>query len=370
MSNSEADNSSRLLMPPVKLYRFSGGLRLILDDNRRCHLLGARPGQELHFDLGNRVVGPSLFNNANFRPFARSTCYTDEELNDPIADVFALAAWGPDRKSLTFSQEFYWSGVSHVFNEEGKSVEEGLVRRLTTSMRKCLRRFEKLFLSYSTALKHYGVKELLPGNFVRDKYASDIGNEFGSFLDDLYGLRDSVNAITYRILLNGEGAFSTKKFRQLILRSEKDELIRTISESMFEEASGDLMLSRMSTYRAVALHCMGTTNPILGDSVCFVKESTSFGNIVRMVFPLYDDMAKLKETELETPRGFSFKRDEAELRRFTSLDAHNDAMEFGFDCYVRLLTICRLLGERLGLKSEHMRLTDDDIIDFDLKTAP
>ncbi|UGX85375.1 hypothetical protein [Phyllobacterium meliloti] len=130
MSNSEADNSSRLLIPPVKLYRFSGGLRLILDDNRRCHLLGARPGQELHFDLGDRVVGPSLFNNANFRPLARSTCYTEEELNDPIADVFALAAWGPDHKSLTFSQEFYWSGVSHVFNEQGKSVEEGLVRRL------------------------------------------------------------------------------------------------------------------------------------------------------------------------------------------------------------------------------------------------
>lgn len=98
---------------------------------------------------------------------------------------------------------------------------------------------------------------------------------------------------------------------------------------------------------------MRTSNPVAGDGTLFKEEAGAFGPILRAVYPLSDDMAKLREIERGTSVGFSFRRNQGELWRFLSLSRHDDALDFGFDCFARLLTMRRLLGEELALESRH-----------------
>lgn len=355
-----------LLTPPAHLFRLSGGVKLIVDAKGKCQIIGIKPGQEAHCNLNGREIGATLFDYQSIRVLARSTCYDDTELNDPISDVFALRAVGPDGKCLAFSQGFYWSGVAHVLHERNMYLEEGLVRRLTTQFRTSLRRFEKLFIAYSTFLETLAEKPPKKGHCVRNKHTVNIGSEFGALLEALYGLRDAVNSVAYRMLFGEVTAFQTKKLKSKVLASKQSAFARLVNASMFDEEGGDLLLSRMSTYRAVALHSMGTSNPVVGDSVLFKEEAGIFGRILRAVYPLYDDMAKLKEIERGTGVGFSFRRDVEEFQRFLSRSVHEDALDFGFDCFARLLTLARLLGEELELESRHPIITDDDIVSVDL----
>lgn len=355
-----------LLTPPAHLFRLSGGIKVIVDAKGKCQVIGVRPGRELHLNLNGTPVGAHFFDYQAIRVLARSKCYDDDELNDPISDILALRAIGPDGKCLAYSQQFYWSGVSHVLHERGMVPEEGLVRRMVTQIRTSLRRFEKLFIAYSVFLETLVDRQPRDGYFVVDKYTANIGTEFGAFLDALYGLRDAVNAIAYRMLFAETGSFQTKKFKSRIQHNPQSAFAQLVDSSMFDEDGGDRLLARMSTYRAVALHCMGTSNPVAGDSILFKEEAGAFGPILRAIYPLYDDMAKLREIERGTAVGFSFRRDQDELRRFLSLSRHDDALDFGFDCFARLLNMARLLGDELGMESRHPAITDDDIIRAEL----
>jgi hypothetical protein len=361
------DPKQYLLTPPAHLFRLSGGIKLIVDAQEKCQVIGISPGREAHFSLSGRKVGATLFDYGNIRILARTKCDDDQELRDPISSNLALRAFGPDGKSLAFSQEFHWSGVSHVLHEQGMYMEERLVRRMTTQIRTCLGRFEKLFLAYAGFLETLTEGRPEKGHIVWSKHTVNIGSEFGALLESLYALRDAVNAVAYRMLFGGEAAFLTKKFKAKVLAASQSTFAKLVSASMFDDR-GDLLLSRMSTYRSVALHCMGTCNLITGDSIIFKEETGIFGPILRTVYPLYDDMSKLKEIEKGTAKGFSFRRDLAELKRFGELRAHDDALDFGFDCFVRLLTVARFLSEELGLESRHPVITDSDIVGVDITT--
>lgn len=76
---------------------------------------------------------------------------------------------------------------------------------------------------------------------------------------------------------------------------------------MFDEDAGDRSLARnVNLSRAVAPHYMRTSNPLAGDGTLFKEEAGAFGPILRAVYPLSDDMAKLREIERGTSVGFSF----------------------------------------------------------------
>ncbi|MGO4835425.1 hypothetical protein AB4144_24530, partial [Rhizobiaceae sp. 2RAB30] len=90
-------------------------------------------------------------------------------------------------------------------------------------------------------------------HFVSDKHTANIGTEFGAFLDALYGLRDAVISLAYRMLFGETGAFQTKKFRPKVQASMQSAFAQLANSSMFDEESSDQLLARMSTYRAVAL---------------------------------------------------------------------------------------------------------------------
>jgi hypothetical protein len=362
MNDKEHKRANPLLTPPFRLYRLSGGMKLIMDAEKDCLLSGAVPGDDLRFKLGSNKVGSSLFGNPNLRVFASSTCRDDTELNDPISETFALSVVGPDRTSLNVSQARYWSGVANACRLNGRLVEEAQFRRLVTHIRRSTRRFEKLHLSYSYTLERYQQTQVERRHFVKSKFSNDIGYEFCSLLDDLYGLRDAVNDLIFRVALNGTGPFRTKKLINGLKNAPKTELFKLVSHSMFDD-SGDLLLLKMSTYRSVAMHCMGTTNPVIGNAISFSDEDTNLGPFRRMFFPLYDDLSKLKEIEEETPKGFAFDAGEEEFTRFSNLENHLDALEFGFDCLVRLLTISFLLSVETKLESRDFEITDEDILD-------
>ncbi len=46
------------------------------------------------------------------------------------------------------------------------------------------------------------------------------------------------------------------------------------------------------------------------------------------------------------------------------LPVHQDALEFCFDCFVRLLRICEMVADETGIAPQMTTLTDDEILDI------
>lgn len=345
--------------PPLQLYHLSGGLQLLIGNNRLALMSDVHSGYPL---LWSTLNGPSdiLSFYPGIRIIGRTRFSTADEMSEPISPNFAIRAVSRSNQCLAFNQHTFWSGVANGFGKDGAAENAHFCRRLSTQIIKSTRRLEKLSLSYRLALPFQEIPKEGDVSFHQNKLASNIGNEFGSLLDDLYGLRDAINVIVYKVLLGRSGSFSTKALKKAISPISSSPTANLISSAMFDEADGDLIISKMSTYRGVALHCMGTSNPATLDSVMVKCVSGALGTIARIVYPLYDDITELKE--IEAGRSFGPRQDRNALERFAKLDNHLDGMDFAYDCFVRLLQIAESLGIELRVEPRHMQLTDRDIL--------
>ncbi|UCA45385.1 hypothetical protein [Pseudochrobactrum sp. XF203] len=294
------------------------------------------------------------------RIIGRTRFSTVEDMKESISPNFAIRSTSHSNQCLAFNQHTFWSGVANGFSQDGAAESAHICRRLSTQIIKSTRRLEKLSLSYRSALPSQKIPEDGSVSFQQDKFASNIGNEFGSFLDDLYGLRDAINVIVYKILLGKEGSFSTSALKKAVAACELSPTVDLINAAMFDDVDGDLIISKMSTYRGVALHSMGTSNPVTLDSLMIKSVSGPLGKIARLVYPLYDDITQLKE--IEAGKSFRLIHNRDEFERFAKLDNHLDGMEFAYDCFVRLLQIAESLGIELRLEPRHIQLTDRDIL--------
>lgn len=345
--------------PPLNLYHLSGGLQLLLGENLQAWLIDAHA--EYPF-VWSALNGPQdiLSFYPEIRIIGRTRFASVEEMKEPISPNFVIRSASRSHQCLAFHQHTFWSGMANGFSQDGAAESAHICRRLSTQIIKSTRRLEKLSLSYRSALPTQKIPEDGSISFHQDKYSSNIGNEFGSLLDDLYGLRDAINVIVYKLLLQKNGGFSTRALKKAVADHPSSPTVELIKAAMFDEFCGDLIISKMSTYRGVALHSMGTSNPLTSDSVMIKCANGPLGKIARIVYPLYDDISQLKEIEAGKSFGPIDKREEFE--RFAKLDNHLDAMEFAYDCFVRLLQIAESLGAELGLEPQHIKLTDRDIL--------
>jgi hypothetical protein len=350
--------------PPLDLYHLSGGLQLLLGKNRQAWLVDAHAE---HLLVWSALNGPSdiLSFYPDIRIIGQTRFSSVEEMKEPISPNFVICSASRSSQCLAFSQHTFWSGIANGFSQDGAAESAHICRRLSTQIIKSTRRLEKLSLSYRLALPSQTVPEEGIISLHQDKFASNIGNEFGSILDDLYALRDAINVIVYKLLLGLHGTFSTKALKKNVSGVGSSPTINLINSAMFDNDGGDLITSKMSTYRGVALHSMGTSNPVTSDSIMIKCTSGPLGRIARIVYPLYDDIANLKE--IEAGRSFGTIRNRDEFERFAKLETHLDGLEFAYDCFVRLLQISESLSAELGLEPRHLKLTDQDIISATIK---
>lgn len=349
--------------PPLRMHHLSGGIGFLLGQNKLGWIAapGINPLRPVTLHDLNAV--PKLFAPyTKTRVLGRTIYQHADELHDPITDHFVLSATTSGYQCLASNQEHHWSGVATVLHVQERGNEGVLASRIASQVHICKRKLEQLSKAYRTVLSIVGAPAQPDQHKItNDKYAQHIGTEFRSLLNELYGLRDAVNGAVYRFKYGRAEGFRTDRFRRAV-EDDNSALAKLISQSMFD-GDGDKLIERMSLYRSVALHCLGKNNPIFGDGYQQLIASGPLGEIPYLVWPLYDDIERMRQIERGSSRGIlgAFTRDEAE--RFLKVEDHLDALEFCFDCFVRLLRIAESLAQDIALPSRPMVLTDDDIIE-------
>lgn len=182
---------------------------------------------------------------------ARSKCYDDDELNDPISDILVLRAIGPNGKYLPSASSSTGRVPAMFCMSAAHFPKRGPVRRMFTQIRTSLRRFEKLSIAYSAFLETLADRPPVNRHFVASKHTVNIGTESAAFLDALYGLRDACMRSRTECCLLGRGIFrlGSSNPRSSSTGNRRSRDWSTAPCSMRMLATG--RLRAMSTYRAL-----------------------------------------------------------------------------------------------------------------------
>lgn len=349
------------LTPPLRMHHLSGGMGFLLGSNKLGIFLA--PGCQSLRPIRippNTDVKTLLLPYKDVRVLGRTTYQHLDEMRDPVTPNFIIAALTANNKCLATDQERYWSGVANVFYAGGRVSEGALAKRIASQVRICTRRLESLSKAYKLTL--VTIKPSVapePQTITSDKYAQHIGTEYRSLLSELYNLRDAITTATsglkYRCKTSG--------FKSAVA-SDLSELGRLFSKSMYDP-DGDLLIQRMSLYRSVGQHYLGSNNPLFGDAYQQRVTSGPHGDYHYLVFPLYDDEDRMQAIVDGQPMDRLAEKTQNEAKRFLSKVDHLDALEFSFDCYSRLLRIAETLAKDVGLESRAHVVTDDDILDIE-----
>jgi hypothetical protein len=74
----------------------------------------------------------------------------------------------------------------------------------------------------------------------------------------------------------------------------------------------------------------------------------------------------MRAIEKGSSKGILEPATQTEMERFLRKPDHLDALEFLFDCLVRLLRIAEMLAREIGLEARMTTITDEDIIEATL----
>ena len=356
--------------PPLAFHHLSGGLALLVDANRLAWLLSPGSGSPLLFSIRPTTPILSLFDEQpSLRILGRTRFQHANEMNDPVSANFAIAALTADNQCLANSQGQHWSGIATALHQAERDSDARMARRVAGQIRLCLALLEKLSIAYRTVLSIATQKPTLTADVsvTSDKYSHWLGSEYRSCLNELYSLRDATLVATYRLRFGRSDPFSMKRIKALALGTA-DGIGHLIAGAMFSK-EGDLLIDHMSLYRSIALHCLGATNPVVDDIYRLRTSAGPYGEIPYLVYPLYDDIERMRDIEQGSSKGLFERADRAEIIRFLSLPQHRDALEFCYDCFVRLLRLCEALALEIAIEPKLITLTDDDILEATLTDA-
>jgi hypothetical protein len=367
MTNRTAADDPKLT-PPLSMHHLSGGLCVLVGSNRLALLPFPGDSKALYFSILKNTPILSVFDGQRgVRVLGRNRFQDAAEMHDPVAPNFALSILSNGKTCLAHVQEMHWSGVSNALHEAGRGPEALMASRVRAQIRVCTARLEKLSIAYRTTLAIAAAEERskVYGRLTANKYSDHIASEYRSLLNELYALRDALLVVAYRLLFKESAPFEMKKIKRRATDGNS-KTARLINISMFD-AAGDLMIDRMSLHRSIALHCIGTTNPHLGDMYMLKASRGPYGELPYLEFPLYDDIESMRAIEQGSSRGvldrLPFEELEREVERFLNLPRHLDALEFSYDCYERLLRIGEALAEEIGIAPKIITLTDDDLLE-------
>jgi hypothetical protein len=353
--------------PQMRLHHLTGGLSLLVDGKGLSTLMSpGGPGMLFFSILPKMSVISVLAGQKEVRVLGRTQFDHAEEMGDPVTSNFVIAETNSNHQCLAYSQFHHWRGVATALHEMSRGADALLANRVGAQIRLCLAQLERLSIAYRTALS---LTDQKPTTFSlkSDKYAAHVGSGIRSLLNELYSLRDALLAATFRLRYQGTDAYAIKKLKQLVM-AEAQGVGKLISNSMFSE-DGDLLIDRMSLYRAIAQHCIGDTNPIFGDVYQVCISSGPYGELPYLVYPLYDDIEKMRAIEKGASKGVLERPSREEAQRFLSLPRHLDALEFCYDCLVRLLRIAEATAIEIAIEPKVMTITDKDIIEATFSDA-
>lgn len=303
----------------------------------------------LQSQSGLRHIGANQFNDAG-------------EMQDPVTQRFELSVRAQNGWCLATAQSDEWHGVANALHQSGRGADALVANRIASQVRTCLVRLERLSVAYRTVLTEATKNRVLPlsNRFTLNKYSAYIGIEYRATLNELYALRDAVLVGAYRFRFQQTEPFSLPRIKALVAAVPNGSA-KLVSDAMFSDA-GDRLLDHMALYRNVALHCLGATNPIFGDAYQLRLSAGPFGDLLYVLFPLYDDVEKMRAIERGSSKGVLERPPQEELERFGRLEHYRDALEFCYDCFVRLLQIGELLRRESGIEPLTLTITDKDII--------
>lgn len=350
--------------PPIRAFHLSGGLWVLMSINHLAALISPGGNGMTFFSvLKNASLTSVLREQSGVRILGRNHFSVAEEMEDAVTQNFAISASTAENQCLASAQTHQWQGLATALHRLKRDPEALMARRVALQIRLCLTRLERLSAAYRTVLTNIGNKQE-PGRhkFTSDKYAQYLGSEYRSVLNELYSLRDAVLAASYRLHLKRTDSFSVKKIRPLVADAS-DGSSRMISEAMFS-THGDLLIRNMSLYRSVAQHCIGATNPVFGDVYQILTSRGPLGEHPYLVYPLYDNLERMREIEEGSSRGVLEPLPEEEGERFMGLGEYKDALEFCYDCFVRLLRIAENLEREIGIEPQQVTITDADIMEM------
>jgi hypothetical protein len=351
------------LEPPLRMHHLTGGLGALIGSNRLAMLLSPKGPGLVFFCLMPKAFFPSTLKMQPGIRFLGGTQFNSaEEMQDPISSSFLIAAQDSAGRSLADSQFHHWNGVTVALRQMGREPESIMTSRLDCQIRLCKDRFERLSIAYRTILSSipWNDKNENKISFTGDKYAHYIGSEYRSMLNELFSMRDAILAVTYRIRFNRTDPYKFSKLKQCV-QAESAGSGKLIFDSMFSSVPG--IIERMSLYRSVAQHSLGANNPALGDVYKISLSKGQYGELPYVIFPLYDDIEKMRLIEQGSSKGILGQTSREESIRFMSLPSHQDALEFCYDCYVNMLRICELLAAEISIEPKVFTITDDDIIE-------
>jgi len=358
--------------PPLELYHLSGGLGLLLASNRLAWLLSPGNNQLNLFSIRSKAKIRSILDEQrNIRFLGRTRFDHADEMHDQVTSNFTIAAQGSGHSCLANSQGMLWSGIANRLHHEKRDSDAILATRIERQIRISLARLERLSVAYRTALLETANRPTSDDDrtgLTSDKYAHWLGNEYRSCLNELYSLRDAILSAYYRLRLRKDDPFSIRKLKNALVQTI-DGAGSMIARSMFFESGGDLLIDHMSLHRSIALHCIGATNPIFGDVYQKRNSLGPFGKIPYLVFPLYDNIEAMRELERGSSKGIFEKAEKAEAERFLKVSEHRDALEFSYDCFIRLLEICEQMAKEIGVRPKTLAITDKDIIEATLTNS-
>lgn len=282
------------------------------------------------------------------------------ELEESVTANFFINAVSETNGCLAEHQFHKWDGIANALRSDGRTSDILFASRVAAQIRICRFRLERLSVAYRTVLINAGGLASSQTNvrFRADKFAQYIGSEFRSILNEMYGLRDALLSAAHRLMFRRDDPFTIKKIKALCSIGDT-EASRLIFDSMFaDEPIG--IIYKMSLYRIVALHCTGSTNPILGDLYQVRISRGPLGELPFLVYPLYDDIQTMRAIE----RGSTIERsNQEEAKRFLGLTSHQDGLEFALDSFVCLLRIAELVSNAIGVVSIPFKITDNEIIE-------
>lgn len=351
--------------PPLHVHHLTGGLALLLGSNRLAAVLSPGASNLVLFSLMKRVgISAALQSQPGIRILGRNTFHHVDEMHDPVTTNFIIRATATQGdQCLAHTQTHRWSGLANALHQLQRDSDAMLAKRVSSQMRLCLSRIERLSLAYRTVLSIVCANTPPPNHkFIGDKYAQHLGSEYRSVLNELYSLRDAVLAASFRLHHKRTESFQISKLKALII-NQTDGSSRMIADAMFSE-DGDQLIHNMSLYRAVAQHCLGATNPVVGDVYQLVRSTGTIGIHPYLVYPLYDNIERMRAIEQGSSKGVLERLPLEEIKRFAGLPAYQDALEFCYDCFERLLKIAEVLEREIGIEPRILQITDDDILEM------
>jgi hypothetical protein len=350
--------------PPMRAYHLTGGLSLLIASNRLAMLMPSEPGMVFFSLSQDASVAKLLQGQEGIRHLGTNYFGSAAEMTEPVTKDFAISVDAQNGRCLAVAQSIEWHGTANPLHQLNRGADALVATRIASQVRACLARFERLSVAYRTVLTEVTTRELAPSpsRFTNDKYAAYLSSEYRAMLNELYAMRDAVLAGAYRLRFERDDPFAIRKIKALVM-GETDGSAQLISHSMFSDA-GDRLIDHMALYRSVAQHCLGATNPIFGDVYQLRLSTGPFGGLPYLMYPLYDDIEKMREIERGSSGGVLERPPIEEVKRFGELGQYRDALEFSYDCFVRLLKISELLRQETGIEPRPVTITDQEILEL------